>query len=84
MLAVIWNDRNHMLCEKCHKREATVHLTSCVAGESGVIHHDFCEDCFPFSSMSKSEQTAAIREFSGLPPDVPIIQAEAGEGSESR
>jgi len=65
-----------MLCEKCHKREATVHLTSCVAGESGVIH--LCEDCFPFSS------TTAIREVFGLPPDFPIIEAKAGEGPESR
>ncbi len=77
-----------MLCEKCHKREATEHLTSCVAGESGVIKHDFCEDCFPLSSMSKSEQVVAVLEFFGAPPDVitdvSIIEAEAGEDPESR
>jgi protein-arginine kinase activator protein McsA len=73
-----------MLCEKCNKREATVHLTSCATEKSGVIQHDFCEDCFPLSSMSKSEQAAAIRKFFGAPPDGPIIEAEAGEGPESR
>jgi len=28
--------------------------------------------------MSNSEHAEAIREFFGLPPDVPVIEAEAG------
>ena len=65
-----------MLCEKCHKREATVHLTTCVAGEAAVGHQNYCEVCFPFASMSGEEQNAAIRELLGVPPEVPIVGTE--------
>ena len=79
-----------MLCEKCHSRQATVHLTSDVSLTSGAAgevfggHRDFCEICFPFGSLPEEQQTAAIRELLGLPPDVPIISAEAGESPDSR
>ncbi len=65
---VIWSDQNDMLCEICHKREATVHLTSCVGGGDHVDHRGFCDACFPFGSMPKEEQDAALRKLYGVPP----------------
>jgi len=32
-----------MLCEKCHKQEATIHLARIVAG--AMTSHDYCGDC---------------------------------------
>jgi hypothetical protein len=65
-----------MLCEKCHKREATVHLTSNVPTETltdhpelrGLVgHRDLCDVCFPFGSMSEEEREATLRELFGAP-----------------
>jgi protein-arginine kinase activator protein McsA len=57
-----------MLCEICHKREATVHLSLCTPGAASVGHREFCEKCFPFESLSNEERQAAIRKLVGLPP----------------
>ncbi len=57
-----------MVCEICHKREATVHLNSCTAGEAAVAHWNFCQVCFPFESMSKEEKEAAFRRLLNMPP----------------
>ena len=71
-----------MLCEICQKREATVHLTSCTPGEGSVGHRNFCEDCFPFGSMSHQEREAALRELFGVQsPDEP---GKPGESRDSR
>jgi hypothetical protein len=34
-----------VLCERCQKLEATVHITSVVVDSDSTIHHDFCESC---------------------------------------
>jgi hypothetical protein len=34
-----------VLCERCQKRKATVHLTTVVVGTDSMTHHDFCESC---------------------------------------
>jgi hypothetical protein len=53
-----------------------VHLSLCTPGEATVGHRDFCEECFPFESLSNEERQAAIRKLAGLPP--------ADEGDEPR
>ncbi len=77
-----------MLCEKCHSRQATIHLTLDagldVAGEVFGRQRNFCEACFPFASLPEEQRNAAILELLGLPPDVPIIEAAAGESPDSR
>jgi len=35
-----------MRCEKCHKNEATIHLTEVDARSSKIRKRDFCEACF--------------------------------------
>ena len=46
-----------MLCEKCNKQKATVHVTEVVAEASDEMKkHDYCEACF--------SQTELARKFS--------------------
>ena len=77
MPIVIWNDRGDMLCEICHKREATVHVTSNVPTEDLVSHpeleglvgeHDVCDVCVPLHTKSKEELDAAVRKLFQAPP----------------
>jgi len=42
-----------MLCEKCHEREAIVHVTEIVAGSDEMKKHNFCEPCYGESDVSK-------------------------------
>ena len=43
-----------MLCEKCKKVEATVHITETVADAPDQMKkHDFCEACFSQSGLAK-------------------------------
>lgn len=35
-----------MLCERCHEREATVHVTGVDDVSSSTTQHEFCESCF--------------------------------------
>jgi protein-arginine kinase activator protein McsA len=35
-----------MLCERCHQREAIVHVTSVVGPSGEMTKQDFCESCF--------------------------------------
>ena len=47
-----------MLCEKCNKEAATVHVTEIVAeAPDEMKKHNFCEACF--------SQTQLARKFSG-------------------
>jgi hypothetical protein len=34
-----------MLCERCHEREAIVHITRANAAPGEMTKHDFCEAC---------------------------------------
>ena len=74
---VIWSDRGYMLCEICHKREATVHVTSNVPTEDLVGHPelkalvgegDVCDVCLPLDSMSKEKLAATVRKLFHAPP----------------
>jgi protein-arginine kinase activator protein McsA len=49
-----------MLCEKCHKTEATVHVTEVVAGSGQMKKRNLCEACWNDTEISKklSEKTA--------------------------
>ena len=43
-----------MLCEKCNKAEATVHITEMVANAPGEMKkRDLCEACFSQSELAK-------------------------------
>jgi protein-arginine kinase activator protein McsA len=43
-----------VLCEKCNKVEAAVHITEVVAGAPEEIKkHDFCESCFSKTDFAK-------------------------------
>lgn len=44
-----------MLCEKCKKAEATVHITELVADAPAEMKkHDFCAACFGQTDLAKS------------------------------
>jgi protein-arginine kinase activator protein McsA len=62
-----------MLCDNCHERAATVHITVMVAGE-GQRKGDFCEVCFP-PNLSEAEHQAKVHQYffgsSPCPPDQP-------------
>jgi len=34
-----------MLCERCHEREAIVHVTKVIAPSGEMAKHNFCESC---------------------------------------
>jgi protein-arginine kinase activator protein McsA len=51
-----------MLCELCHTRDATVHLTQKAPGKEPRQRH-LCQICFPSESMSDSEQAEAVLRF---------------------
>ena len=58
-----------MLCELCHKLDATVHLVKKAPGKEPTKRH-LCEVCFPADSMSDSEQAQKLLElFGDKPPD---------------
>ena len=43
-----------MLCEKCHKTEATVHVTDVVVGALNEMKkRNLCEACFSESQLAK-------------------------------
>ena len=69
-------NHNPMLCEICHQREATVHLTLCTSGDDSAARRDFCEICLPFNSMTDEERNAAVRKLLALPPGLPVVGPE--------
>jgi protein-arginine kinase activator protein McsA len=55
-----------MLCERCKKTEATVHVTEIVAGSPGEMKKtNLCEACFSLSKLSKkvSLKTAGTTSY---------------------
>ncbi len=63
-----------MLCEKCNKATATVHITEVIADAPGEMKkHDFCEACFSQSDLAKkvSRKTVGWTNYSAtfLPDD---------------
>jgi len=34
-----------MICERCHEREAMVHVTRCNGDTGEMTKHDYCEAC---------------------------------------
>jgi len=61
-----------MLCEKCHAKEATVHLTQEMVGEQAKQRH-LCAECFPVGGSAPDEVRAIFREFGvELPKDTEI------------
>jgi len=66
-----------MLCDICHQREATVHLTSNVPAEDLVAQpelealvgeRDVCDVCLPLDSTSKEKLEAVARKLFHAPP----------------
>jgi hypothetical protein len=66
-----------MLCEICHKREATVHVTSNVPTEDLAGHperealvgeRDVCDVCLPLGNISREELEAMARKLFQVPP----------------
>ena len=49
-----------MLCEKCHKNEATVHICSIIDGDMQTS--DLCSECSAASSMGEAEFAEALRD----------------------
>ena len=57
------------LCESCHIRAATVHLTEPGLDEE-VRHRDLCEECFTFETKWEAElKKAALGAFGHKPPN---------------
>lgn len=78
-----------MLCEKCHDKDATVHLTQVVDGEVKKLH--FCEECAAESGfdiqgpvsitdillgMGGEEPTAALRASDRVCPSCGMKRAD--------
>ena len=62
-----------MLCEKCQKREAVVHVTEVVAGAPDEMKkHNFCEPCFAESQLSKVLKTRKTAGWTSYNPTQPI------------
>ena len=60
-----------MICELCHKREATVHLTQEMPGGKKT-RVDVCDLCFPAHPAPDSVQRQEIlRLLKTKPPDGP-------------
>ena len=59
-----------MLCEQCHEREATVHVTMIVAPSGTMTKHDYCESCF------RQNDTHAKAATAGWTDDSPTISEE--------
>lgn len=56
-----------MLCEKCNKQEATVHVTEVVAeAPDQMKKHDFCEACFNQTDLA-TKLTGKIHEPATAP-----------------
>jgi protein-arginine kinase activator protein McsA len=52
-----------MLCEKCKKIEATVHVTRAVAGSGETQKRNLCEACFRESDLAKGIKTAGWTSY---------------------
>lgn len=71
-----------LLCEKCQKIEATVHITVVVADTQQMEEHDFCEACFRESDFAKrvSGKTAGWTSYGPtktlMPADKPGWSAD--------
>jgi protein-arginine kinase activator protein McsA len=57
-----------MLCEKCQKRNATVHVTEVPPGSGESKKHDFCESCYSESDIAKKVNTKTAGWTSDDPP----------------
>ncbi len=67
---------NIMLCEVCHKNEATVHLTQKRPGQPEEKRH-LCAVCFPGEGTDADQIRAAAKQFGmDLPPDIEIRETE--------
>jgi protein-arginine kinase activator protein McsA len=53
-----------MVCEQCHEREATVHVTKEVAPSGTMTKHDYCESCFSQTDMHAKAATAGWTSYS--------------------
>ncbi|HSU54910.1 MAG TPA: hypothetical protein VLT36_12705 [Candidatus Dormibacteraeota bacterium] len=61
-----------MLCEICHKNEATIHLTQKTPGQSDKRRH-LCAECFPEGGTDADQIRAIAKRFGiDLPADVEI------------
>lgn len=57
-----------MLCEKCNKQEATVHVTEVVAEAPDQLKkRDFCEACFNQSELATTKLRGTILEPATAP-----------------
>jgi protein-arginine kinase activator protein McsA len=55
-----------MRCEKCHKNEATIHLTEVVARSSRIRKGDFCEACFRESESELLKRPHLVKVVDNL------------------
>ena len=64
--------KRHMriLCELCHERHATVHLTQKALGQPDR-RRDLCEVCFPLNTSQEEQSEMMRRLFKNQPPDEP-------------
>ena len=56
-----------MLCDKCHQREATVHLTFMFGDK--MLKKDFCEVCGPTEDQMRQDPSQVLG--ADWPKDVP-------------
>jgi len=60
-----------MLCERCHEREAMVHVTRCFAPSGEMTRHNLCEPCFHESDKDEGLVTDAWTNYDPPPPEEP-------------
>ena len=59
-----------ILCEVCHERGATVHLSKKIAGQpDGELH--LCDVCCPLNGSEKEDQELLGKFFGNMPPHPP-------------
>ena len=60
-----------MFCERCHKREAIVHVTRVDAPSGKMTKHDFCEECFRETDSGTGDATAGWTSYDPTRPTKP-------------
>ncbi len=66
-----------MLCERCQKREAVVHVTEVVAGSGEMKKQNLCEPCYSESDIAKTLNAKTAGWTSYHPPQTILPDDES-------
>lgn len=66
-----------MLCDICHKKQASIHVTEIINGEVKELH--ICDTCARAKGMIKSSKNFGLADFLAGLTDFGIASKDAGE-----